>query len=45
MRVQAKEEQNHALRIYDYLIARNGQVALLDIEAPKAKWSSAGQSL
>jgi ferritin len=43
MRVQAKEEQAHALKIYDYIIARGGTVSLLDIEAPKAKWSSAGK--
>jgi len=43
MRVQAKEEQVHALKIYDYIIARGGTVTFLDIEAPKAKWSSAGK--
>jgi len=43
MRVQAKEEQVHALKIYDYIVARGGTVSLLDIEAPKAKWSSAGK--
>jgi len=43
MRVQAKEEQVHALKIYDYIVARGGTVGLLDIEAPKAKWSSAGK--
>jgi ferritin len=43
MRVQAKEEQVHALKIYDYIIARGGTVSLLDIEAPKAKWASAGK--
>ena len=43
MRVQAKEEQVHALKIYDYIIARGGTVTLLDIEAPKANWSSAGK--
>jgi len=43
LRVQAKEEQGHALKLYDFLIERNGRVALLDIEAPKAKWSSAGK--
>jgi ferritin len=43
MRIQAKEEQIHALKIYDYIIARGGKVSLLDIEAPKAKWSSAGK--
>jgi ferritin len=43
MRIQAKEEQSHALKIYDYLLARGGKPNLLDIEAPKAKWSSAGK--
>ena len=43
MRIQAKEEQVHAIKIYDYIIARGGKVNLLDIEAPKAKWSSAGK--
>lgn len=43
MRVQAKEEQNHGLKIYDYIVARNGRVTLLDIEAPRGKWSSAGK--
>ena len=43
MRVQAKEEQIHALKIYDYIIARGGKASLLDIEAPKAKWSSSGK--
>ncbi|MDD1692005.1 MAG: ferritin [Methanoregula sp.] len=43
MRVQAKEEQSHALKIYDFIVARGGRITLLDIEAPKAKWSSAGK--
>ena len=43
MRVQAKEEQAHAIRIYDYLIARGGKITLAAIEAPRAKWTSAGK--
>lgn len=43
MRVQAKEEQVHAIKIYDYIIARNGNPLMLPIEAPKAKWTSAGK--
>jgi len=43
MRIQVKEEQVHALKIYDYIIARGGTITLPDIEAPKAKWSSAGK--
>jgi ferritin len=43
MRIQAREEQSHAMKIYDYIIARGGKPSLLAIEAPKAKWSSAGK--
>ena len=43
MRLQAKEEQMHAMKIYDFVIARGGKVALQDIEAPKGKWTSAGK--
>ena len=43
MRIQAKEEQGHAMKIYDYIIARGGKVSLDAIEAPKAKWTSAGK--
>jgi ferritin len=43
MRIQAKEERAHALKIYDFLIARGGRVTLDAIEAPKAKWTSAGK--
>ena len=43
MIIQSKEEQVHALKIYDYIIAKGGKVSLIDIEAPKTKWSSAGK--
>jgi len=43
MRIQAKEEQAHAMKIYDYILARGGKVTLMDIEAPKGKWASAGK--
>jgi len=43
MRLQAKEEQSHAMKIYDYIIARGGKASLEAIEAPKAKWTSAGK--
>jgi len=43
MRIQAKEERTHGEKIYDYIIARGGKVALGEIEAPKAKWTSAGK--
>lgn len=43
LRLQAKEEQGHAMKIYDYVIARGGVVSLEAIEAPKGKWASAGK--
>ncbi len=43
MRVQSKEEQAHAMKIFDYIIQRGGKVSLAAIDAPKAKWSSAGK--
>jgi len=43
MRVQAGEEHAHAMKIYDYIIARGGKVTLAAIEAPKNKWESAGK--
>ncbi|WP_292367594.1 ferritin [Methanoregula sp. UBA64] len=43
MMVQSGEERNHAMKIYEYIIARQGKVSLGEIEAPKAKWTSAGK--
>jgi len=43
MRIQAKEERAHAAKLYDYILARGGKISLGDIEAPKAKWTSAGK--
>jgi ferritin len=43
MRIQAKEEQSHALKMYDFILSRGGKPNLMDIEAPKAKWASAGK--
>ena len=42
-RLQAKEEQMHAMKIYDHVIARGGKVSFQDIEAPKNKWASAAK--
>ena len=42
MRVQSKEERMHAEKIFDHILVRGGKVSLGDIEAPKAKWTSAG---
>jgi len=43
LKVQAKEEHAHAMKIYEYVIVRGGKVLLEQIEAPKGKWSSVGK--
>jgi len=43
MQVQAEEEKAHGMRIFEYVLARGGRISLLAIEAPKAKWVSAGK--
>ena len=40
MRVQAKEEVTHAMRIYDYIIERGGRVKLMAIDEPPFEWES-----
>lgn len=40
MRVQAQEEQFHALKFYDYINERGGKVTLEAIEAPETEWAS-----
>lgn len=40
MRVQAGEEQGHAMKFFDYVVSRNAKIALAEIDAPPAKWTS-----
>ncbi|MEM0492496.1 MAG: ferritin [Candidatus Thermoplasmatota archaeon] len=40
MRVQAKEEVGHAMRIYDHVVERLGRVNLSGIANPPASWKS-----
>jgi ferritin len=40
MRLQSTEEYGHALRLYDMVLDRGGQVTLLPIEAPQADFES-----
>jgi ferritin len=40
MRVQFKEEQAHAFKMFDYVIDRGGRVELGGIEAPQSQWDS-----
>jgi ferritin len=41
MRVQSQEEQEHALKFYDFIHDRGGKVTLLALEQPKSEWKSA----
>jgi len=43
MRIQAKEEQAHGDKFFDYILARGGKVTLGTIEAPKSRWASPGK--
>lgn len=40
MELQAKEEMEHAMRIFRYLNERGGRVRLQPIEEPKSDWNS-----
>ena len=40
MRIQAKEEVNHAMRLFDYVNDRNGRVVLKALEQPPANFKS-----
>ena len=41
MKVQAREENAHAMKFFDFLHERRGQVALKAIQEPDSKWKSA----
>lgn len=40
MRIQSNEEYGHAMKLYDYLVDRNGKVELTAIEAPKMSYGT-----
>ncbi|MDH3216335.1 MAG: ferritin [Candidatus Krumholzibacteria bacterium] len=40
MRLQAQEELGHSLKLYDYLLEREGTVELTAVKAPPAEWKS-----
>lgn len=40
MDMQAKEEQGHARKIYDYIFSKGGTVTLTAIDSPKANWKN-----
>ena len=41
MRMQMQEEMIHAMKIYDYIIERDGHVTLMAVDAPPKEWKSA----
>jgi len=38
MKMQFEEEQAHAMKIFQYILDRGGNVELLDIKSPKKDW-------
>ena len=40
LRVQFQEEQVHALKFYDYVLERGGQIALKALPQPPAEWKT-----
>ena len=41
MRFQAQEELGHALKFFNFISERGGQVILAEVEGPKTEWGSA----
>ncbi len=41
MRIQSDEEREHAMKFYDFILERGGEVTLKAIDAPKSQWTSA----
>lgn len=40
LRIQSQEEQTHAMRLFNFLIARGGRVVLSEISAPQKDYES-----
>jgi ferritin len=40
MRIQAKEEMDHAMKMFDYVLDRGGETKINTIEAPPENWDS-----
>jgi ferritin len=41
MRLQAQEELGHSMRLFNYVLERDGSIALTSVEAPPSTWESA----
>jgi ferritin len=44
MRLQSQEEYTHAMRLYDFLIVRQGRVKLLPISQPESEFKSVAET-
>ena len=44
-RVQAMEERDHALKIFDYVLARGGRAIMQQIDAPQTEWKDAKDAM
>ena len=40
MQMQAQEEYQHAMKIFDYMVDRGGRVELFEVKAPPKEWDS-----
>lgn len=40
MRLQAQEEVGHSMKLFDYILERDGKVQLTSVKAPTAEWKS-----
>lgn len=40
MKLQSQEEYGHAMKIYEYILQRDGKVSLLQINAPAESWKT-----
>lgn len=40
LELQAKEENEHAMKFYRYILERGGKIKLLTIDAPKDEWQT-----
>lgn len=45
MRIQAQEESNHAMKLFDYINERGGTVELLPLDGPAREWPSASAAV
>lgn len=45
LRIQAEEENEHAMKFYNHLLERGGKVELKAIAAPKTSWGSAMEAV